>query len=514
MIARALVPSRDDARFALGAAVLFALAFPPVPLVGPAFVCLAPLGVVIARQADRKADVLTSARVGFWFGLVAYGLAVHWIATALAIYTKLAMLGWLAAVLVLGMVLAGVGALLHVARRASRWPMAVLLPIVWVAGEVVLEHLGDLAFPWLPLGLASARLPVLLQVADLSGVHGASFWIAGINGLVADMFLERSMRHRAVAIASVVVLVASYGMWRMHSINLETLGRVAVVQPNVPQAEKWQAANQERIVGMLADGTRQAVATRPALVLWPEAALPDFLFRRTDWLDTLAHLTATSQTPLLIGALDVRFDPPRPATYYNGALLVERDGHIRQAAYRKRRLVPVVERVPFIEPRWVRSWSEYFGGYARGDSAVLLATPLGDAGSLICYEGIFPSLTREYRRRGATFLAILTNDAWFGRSFGPYQHLAHASVRAVETRLSVVRAANTGISAYVDPLGRVHDATELFVAATPAFDVTRTDTRTLYVRWGDWIGTMSIIGSAGLLAADQWRRHRASTEAA
>ena len=125
MTARALVPSREDARFALGAAVLFALAFPPVPLIGPAFVCLAPLAVLIARKADANASIFESARVTFWFGVVAYGLSVHWIATALAIYTKLAILGWLAATLVLGMVLFAVGALLHVARRASRWPMAI-----------------------------------------------------------------------------------------------------------------------------------------------------------------------------------------------------------------------------------------------------------------------------------------------------------------------------------------------------------------------------------------------------
>jgi apolipoprotein N-acyltransferase len=506
----ALRPTRAEAQVALASAALFAIAFPPFVLVGPVFATLVPIAVAVARAVDQGMSWRTSLRLGFWFGALAYGVTLYWIATALAIYTKLAILGWLAAVTLLAIIAGLTVGVMHVARRITGWPMALVLPVVWVASEVLLEHMGDLAFPWLPLGLATARTPLLAQIADMSGVHGASFWIAATSGIVADMFLLRDRRPavigRAGAVLTLTTVVAAYGAWRLRTTRLTPTTTVAVVQPNVPQSEKWQSENQSRIVGMLADDTRRALASHPKLVVWPEAALPDFLFRHMAWTDTLAALASPSRTPLLLGVLDVQFRPPARPEYFNGAMLVDGDGVVRQPVYHKRMLVPVVERVPFIEPQLVRRYSEYFGGYARGREAVILEAPLGALGPLVCYESIFPTLARDYRRHGAELLVNMTNDAWFGRTLGPYQHFAHAVMRAVETRTGVVRAANTGISGYVDPLGRVQGSTPLFIATTATYLVDFTDATSPFVRYGDWVGWTSVVVTAGVIVLAVVRR--------
>ena len=506
----ALGLTRMELRAPLMSALLFTIAFPPFILVGPVFVALAPTAIAIARDADGGGSSRNGVRTGFWFGVFAYGATLSWIATALAIYTKLALLGWLAAVLVVAMMSGVTMGALHRVRRFTQWPMAILLPLVWVAGEVALEHLGPLAFPWLPLGLATAPTPTLSQIADVSGVHGASFWIASMNGLAVDMVLARNgprvaLRGAAAALA-LTVLVVAYGTWRLHTIRLTPMATVAIVQPNVPQSDKWQSENQSRIVNMLADGTRRALASHAKLVVWPEAALPDFLFRHKEWLDTLASLASPSGTPILVGMLDVTFQPPRRAEYYNGAMLVDGDGRVREPVYHKRKLVPVVERVPFIEPRLVRRYSDYFGGYASGREPVILHAPLGAVGPLVCYESIFPALARDYRRRGTELLVNMTNDAWFGRTLGPYQHHAHAVLRAVETRTPVVRAANTGISGYIDPLGRVQGRTPIFVATTATYLVDSTDEISPFVRFGDFVGWGSLVVVAGLLLTAEAQR--------
>jgi len=509
---RALLPSRSEVRAAGASAALFALAFPPVPLVVPAFLCLIPMAVAIVRMADGEGRWSDAARLGLWTGLLGYGATLYWIALALLIYTKLAILGYFGALLVLAPVVAAGGAALFAARRATRWPLAILLPVVWVAVEMALMHLSDLAFPWLPLGLAVARVPVMAQAAELSGVHGLSFWIAATNGLLADAWLARArwraVAARAAAVAALAGAVWGFGAWRMAVLTPSPVARIAIVQPNVPQEDKWQAANQGRILGMLLDLTRVALAPGDAqLVLWPEAALPGFLPEHPEWEAAVTTMSAQSRTPILFGVLDVNFPEPGRFEYFNAAMLADPMGSIRsQPPYHKSYLVPIVERVPFLNPRWFAKL-RYFGGFGRGGDQPPFTFPFGKVGVLICYESIYPAVSREYRREGATLLVNITNDAWFGRSLAPWQHDAHIALRAIENRVGIVRAANTGISSYVDPLGREHGATELMTSATRTYLAETIDIRTLYVILGDWIGLLSVAATLVLLGA-AYRRPR------
>lgn len=485
---------------ALVSAMLFAIAFPPFPFVVPAFLCLVPLAVAIARQADAHGSARAAARIGFWFGFLGYACNLYWIAIALSLFTKLAILGYVASLLWLAPFVALFAAALFALRRGTRLPLALLLPTVWVALELLLNYLSDLSFPWLPLGLSISRIPILAQIAELSGVRGVSFWIAATNGLIADAWLMRVERRavlaRAGAIAAIAALIAVYGTLRMRAIVLRPVAPIAVVQPNIPQEEKWQEDNRDRIVGLLSEQTRAIMVKGDAeLVVWPEVALPGFLVEHPEWRDTLSALIAIDRTPILFGVLDIVYQTSENYDYFNAAMLADSLGFIGgQPSYHKEFLVPIVERVPFLNPDWFSSL-KYFGGYGRGSDQPPYRLPFGDIGVLICYESIFPQLSREYRQQGAELLVNITNDAWFGRSIAPYQHEAHLALRAIENRVGIVRSANTGISEYIDPLGRVHGATALFRRETRTWTAQTTDVKTPYLLAGDWLGSASIVAT-------------------
>lgn len=511
--------SRKQTIAVLVSGVLFAISFPPFHLVVPVLFCLAPVAVAVAREADRNGSKWDAARIGGWFGVVGYGLTLYWIAVALSLYTKLAIAGFLGTLVWLVPFVGLAAWALFVIRRGTRWPLAILLPVVWVTLELVFNHLSDLSFPWLPLGLSMAHTPVLAQMADLSGVRGVSFWIAAVNGLIADAWMlrrspqaVRAVRARMLGVLAIVAAAELYGGWRMSTIQLTPLAQVAVVQPNIPEEAKLTVSDVQRTthVGLLTALTRKELRQHsPALVVWPEAALDSFLWHYPNWIDSLQAAVAEKPTPIITGFLDSSSPFVRPFRYYNAALITDQYGRLSaQPMYHKQYLVPIVERVPFLNPDWFVGM-DYFGGFGRGGDQPPFVTPFGKAGVLICYESIYPNESRSYALQGATLLVNITNDAWFQRSLAPYQHFAHLIMRTIETRLPAVRAANTGISGYIDPLGRVQEATPIFTQYTGTYNVQRASVTTPYVRFGDWVGTICLIATLVLILVALVRTRRA-----
>ncbi len=403
---------------------------------------------------------------------------------------------------------------LFCARRLTGWPFAILLPVVWTASELCLNYLSDLSFPWLPLGLGVAHVPLLAQIADISGVRGVSFCIAAVNGALVDAWLIRSERRalssRIGIAVTIIVVMAAYGEWRLTTIELHPLARVAVIQPDIPEEAKLTTEDPTVHVAKLAAMTRaEVVRGSPDLVLWPETALDRFIWQYPSWLDSLRASVAPHPTPMIVGYMDSSSPLVRPFAYYNAALLTLPNGAPSGVPpYRKHYLVPIVERVPFLNPAWFAG-VDYFGGFGRGTSEAPFELPFGGVGVLICYESIFPQLSRSYARSGAVMLANITNDAWFQRSSAPYQHFAHLSLRAIENRLPVVRAANTGISGWIDPLGRVRAETPIFVPISATYTIEGTSTKSLYTITGDWLGGLCLVITAAMLVG-AWRQRRAS----
>lgn len=490
-------------KYVVASAVLFAVAFPPFNLILPAFLCLVPITLYIAHLANNDAPAWEAAKTGFWFGLLGYACNLYWIASALYIFTPLAALGYVGAIIWLAPIIAITFTALFVARRLTGWPFAILLPIIWTASELLLNYLGDLSFPWLPLGLSMSHYPLMLQAADISGVRGLSFWIAATSGLIVDAWMFKDdikwVTRRAVIVAAMAIAVAGYGYWRMHSIPLTPVTNISVIQPNIPEEAKIKGDRRIEHVGITAAATR-AITTKTGLVVWPETALSGFLWRYPEWRDSLRAVASTVHAPILFGVLDSNWPSNDKFRYWNAAMITDSTGEITgQEPYHKEYLVPIVERVPFVNPDWFEG-IQYFGGFGRGENPVPFTLPFGKVGVLICYESVFPQLSRNYKKDGVTLLSNITNDAWFGHSSAPYQHFAHLAIRAVETRLPIVRSANTGISGYIDPLGRVRESTAIFSLAVGTYVIESTTAKTLYLYLGDWIGGLCALGVLALLA--------------
>jgi apolipoprotein N-acyltransferase len=216
-------------------------------------------------------------------------------------------------------------------------------------------------------------------------------------------------------------------------------------------------------------------------------------------------LSRLGHTPQIVGALD-RVDEGKPTqAVYNAAFFFDASGRMDTVqVYRKQYLVPITERVPFVNPRWFHL--KFFGGFGVGNDRPVYRLDEGSFGVLICFESAFEDLSRAYRRAGADFIVNITNDMWFGRSAGPYQHAAHLVMRAIENRVGIARAANTGISEFVDPFGRVYDETPLDTRVELVDTVRTTDVQTLYVRLGDWVPVLCLITGAGLVLFSLTRR--------
>ena len=509
MIVRGLLPSRRVALLATATAVLLFVAYPPASLVLPSFVCLVPF---LWWLEDACADGRTGERPrafwpGFWFGVFVNGTVLYWMVVALWHFTPLSLLAYLAS---LGLVLGPLWGALAVAvvrvRRRTRIPLWVLFPLVWTALEWLVAHLSDLRFPWLGLGTSLTRVPVLVQWADIAGARGVTLWLAWAN-VMALAVLRRRAWKPAVLLGGTLALALAYGAWRERTLVLRPAVMVAVVQPNVDYEEKRRNRNNDSLVQGLIALTRAAHEDSTVqLVVWPEAVVPDYFLRRPDWEAAIGRLAAELRTPLLVGGLDAVRGPDGTYEPFNAAFLFDTTGSARRApVYHKRYLVPIVERVPFLDPRWFGDL-RYFGGFGIGRAFPVYRVGGAGFGALICYESAFEDLARRYRRSGADFLVNITNDSWYGRTAAPYQHAAHLVMRAIETRMGVARSASTGISQFVDPLGRTHQDTPLFVVRVETRAVLTTDARTLYVRWGDWVGLVVLVGTAACLVAAHARK--------
>jgi apolipoprotein N-acyltransferase len=503
-------PRRAIAPIALGAVTL-AASYPPFNLPFLSFVAVAP-AVLLIRQAVREEDVGGAFNVGFWYGLAAQALVLNWMIVALWHFTPLAALGYLATITLEAL---WSGALfwfvVRVRLRLPALPLAVTFPVAWTAVEWAVGHQGDIRFPWLGIGTSLADAPLLVQWADIAGARGVTFWLAWCNvmiveGLLPTVGARRAVARRLVPLALTLVAALAYGLWRERTLPTRAVAVVGLVQPNEGFWEKWVPAHEDSVVAKLIALTRQLERQAPLdLVVWPEAAIPGYFVNHPQWDEAIGRVARDDHLPILTGGLDVELGGRQPYPYFNAAFYYDSTGTRDSVAYRKHYLVPVVERVPFIPPQWIQL--KWFGGFGKGVWLPVYGRPGARFGVLICYESAFEDLPRTYRRLGADFLVNITNDAWFGHTSAPFQHASMLVLRAIEARMGVARAANSGISEFVDPFGRVYRATQLGTEAIVADQVRTSDVTTLYARWGDWVGLFSVLmtlGLAGFLV--RWRR--------
>jgi apolipoprotein N-acyltransferase len=385
-----------------------------------------------------------------------------------------------------------------VGRRVA--PPVVVTPVMWIAAEY-LRSQGELGFPWASLAYSLYAQPSLIQGASFAGMWGVGLWIALVNACALSGLMCRGLRGRAVWGAAALALVAcGYIQGSLSMKNAEPAAevRAALIQPNVATQIKWDPAYKDEIMNKILDMTRDVEGPLD-LVVWPETAVPSVLLLDAPYLDAVKSLAAEIGVPIVTGFPHFERSEGGGRHAYNSASLINPDGGVAQR-YDKLHLVPFSERFPFQNVVPFLSAIDFGqSDFTAGESHVVYDIPDGKFGVLICFESLFPEISREFVRCGADFLLNITNDAWFGKSQAPLQHASMAVFRAVEHRIGIGRAANTGITMFIDRYGRMLQSTELFVERTVTGSIERRSGTTFYTRHGDYAGWGALLAAAALL---------------
>ncbi len=378
------------------------------------------------------------------------------------------------------------------------------IPSVWV----VLEFLRGWMFggiPWALLAYSQWKNVVAIQFAEITGAYGVSFFIVLVNFILFKL-IERKTAQTALltgVLAGSILLVGGYGFLSLFSrdayyknVQSPAVLRVSVIQGNVPQDQKWNAKVKGIIFEKYRRLTAMSASEKADLIVWPETSFPGYLEDEPLLSSQLRSLVRQCRTEVLVGAPTLG-DLEQGLRFYNSAILYGADGEEKKR-YSKLHLVPFGEFVPF-EPLFgfVRMFGA-IGHFSPGREYSVFnirsrnQKPTIEAkfSVLICFEDTFPALVRTFCRHGAHFLINITNDAWFGKTTAPYQHAQASIFRAVENRVWVVRAANTGLSCFISPEGRVVDSVqdngqEIFVTGRKAHDLILRKTPSFYTRFGD-----------------------------
>jgi len=508
------VPSTETLAYAAAAAaagLALGLAYPNFEFTALAWTGLTPVIVIALWRRPAAAFGW-----GWLAGLLFFFTLLSWLNFTFSVYSAIP--GPLIYVPTLALasycalyVAAFAAALAWIAGRSTAARALLCAPFIWVAAEWVRGHLMG-GFPWGLLGYSQYRELRVIQIAELGGVYAVSFVVVAANSALAGLFVLR-WPPALIGLTSGGILVLAtlgFGATRLaQGTAPRSEVRIGIMQPAIEQPLKFDPNHAVQTLGIYLELTRRAARDRPQLLVWPETAVPTAL-RRDAMLQRLLSETVESlRVPILVGSIDV--SEGSPVRYRNSAFLVTERGIAER--YDKIQLVPFGEYVPFSALLgFVRGWAEFVADLEPGLRPVVFTGPPAPFGVVICYEGIFPELVREFVKDGARFMVNMTNDAWFGRTSGPAQHLAMYPLRAVEHRIAVVRAANTGISAFVAPTGRILRRLPLFERGTITESVPLRETRTLYTRLGDWLAWLSLVVTAGVLAVS-WRRRPAGEQA-
>ena len=368
-------------------------------------------------------------------------------------------------------------------------------PAIWTALELARTYIFS-GFPWALLGYSQYPFLPVIQISDITGVYGVSFLIVFANASLSELLFQRRRYVPAIVAACVIVLVIVYGYVRLQADEQPGGFNISVVQGNIEQDKKWDPAYQQQTIAVYKRLTLQALTQHPDLVVWPETSTP-FYFdgqdpRERKMSADLREFVKANKVPLLFGSPTYEIRQPRNVLLRNSAFLLDGNGALA-AKYDKFHLVPFGEYIPFKSVLFfVEKMVQAIGDFATGTDYTVMAVKNGSASpgemrlsTVICYEIIFPDLVRQFVGRGAGIVTTITNDAWFGKTSAPYQHFSMAVFRAVENRVPVARAANTGVSGFVDSKGRVLAVSNIFTEAYVTRTLKPGGTRTFYTKFGD-----------------------------
>jgi len=489
--------------------VLLVFVQPPVSLYPVAFFALIPL--LYAIDHDRYGPAFRS---GFACGVTSFTGLVYWVVIAMNRYGGIHI--WLSCLILLLLVLylslyTGFFAFAVLClKKRLNMPIYLSAPVIWVLLEYVRGFLFT-GFPWSLLAHSQDRFLPFIQIVSITGTYFISFIIVAVNCIIYNVVRRRP---QSAIFASIIFLLLAgsliYGFGELGRKEEGTL-KAAIVQGNIRQDVKWDEAFKVRTIRAYRQRTLEG-ARNADLIIWPETAMP-FIFE-----DEVYANQYVKDLPALLGG-DLLFGTvsrARGGKFHNSAYVIDKQSVIA-GVYNKAHLVPFGEYTPLVGHfPFLEKLTAAGGDFSSGVGHEPLHTPAGKIGMLICYEGIFPYITNETVRNGAQVLVNITNDAWYERTSAPFQHFAFYVFRAIEADRFLLRSANTGISGIIDPKGRIQAQTPIFVETVLRGSFSLKDTKTFYVRYGDYFIAILCLALAVMCAVKfiiqrRSRAHRSIT---
>ena len=437
-------------------AVLLILSFPGFNIEFLAWFAFVPLFFAIQNKSKIKAFFLSYfAGIIFWFGII------YWL-------VHVTLPGMIILVLYLAIYFGVFGLLFSFyTLYAIRYTLLVI-PAFWVLLEYIRSHLFT-GFPWALLGYSQYLNLSVIQIADITGVWGVSYLVMMVNVAIYSVigYWLSVIGKGEKCLFAILVLIATlaYGYYKLYRVPSTLPDRqageyrvplkISVIQGNIAQELKWNPISRDYIINKYLNLTQRIIKDKPDLIIWPEAALPVVLEEEPVFFDKVKAFVKETKVPLLLGAVTTR-----DGQYYNSAILISKKGE-PLTQYDKLHLVPFGEYIPFKKTLRFLENLVPIGDFTFGKEYTVLQVRSSEyrvpskLSVLICFEDLFPQISREFTKRGADFLVNITNDAWFKITSSPYQHLQASVFRAVENRITLIRAANTGVSGFIAPSGKI-----------------------------------------------------------
>ncbi len=489
--------------------IILGISFPPFPFPFTLliFVGLIPYFIVIKRRTTLAS--ISSAT--FLFSLVFSLITIYWVGSWSSEADPYLMLAGVALLLVYPCVMLIPSTLFYLTRKVfPKFDAIWFFPLFWVTLEYLLTQ-TDLRFPWLLLGHGLAKFNLFIQGSDIVGTNGLSLIAAYLNVLLFKSFFEknseRKFRLKPLLIAVFIFLcMIIYGIYKTSTFRIsERKVRIGIVQPNLNPWDKWSTGNLSDLLNMYLTLSQKCVDEGAEVILWPETALPVYAFGGTYPMveNSIYNFLDTNHVSLLTGMPDIIYDLNQnnipedskysgPGNYYYrtyNAVLGLNPGSRNIQRYGKMKLVPLGERVPFVDQFAflgdLLKWGVGITGWNIGKDTTVFKIKNEKidtikVGGLVCYESVDPVFVTAFVQKGAELITVVTNDSWYGKSSGPYQHKDFAMLRAVENRRSVVRCANGGVSCIINAKGNILAETKMFVKTTLVGEVPLQDEKTFY----------------------------------
>jgi len=473
-------------------AIFLILSFPKTSLWFLAWISLVPLFLAIQNDASLKP--LKSFLYGTITGLLANLGILYWLVPTFSAAGETKFIG-IFVLLLLSLYLAlyyGLFCLFYSLLTTYYLP---LTAFIWVSLEFLRTHLFT-GFPWAQLGYSQWNNLPIIQISEFTGIYGVSFLVVLVNLIIVKIIKERTLKCASTGFLLILICLI-FGFYKLKNpITLKPYNSktISILQGNIDQYKKWDETYKREILD-----TYTKLATRPSslvpdLIVWPESSVPGFLKNDKNLYDWISDIAKKTNTHHLVASNDYR-----DGNLYNSAFLVSSDGKIIDE-YSKNHLVPFGEYIPLRNflSKFIKVVNE-IGEFSAREKYNVLNSSAGKLGVNICFEAIFPNEIRKSVKNGAEIIVNLTNDGWYLKTSAPYQHFTMNVFRAVENSRFVVRAANTGVSGFIDPAGRAKSKTKIFETAVLSDKLFALKHITFYTKFGDIFAYLCIVISIILL---------------